>query len=105
MVQRTARTAFGELAAAFAAVLAAVLVMASCHARGAQAQDPAGAPADMAAFQSNWHEVRGGAWAVPADVLADMAFHVVFDGGNCFFDAAYDPSQHRFTEFAFHGHA
>jgi hypothetical protein len=150
MIQRTARRAFGE----FAAVFAAVLVMGSCPARGA--------PAEVAVSQSNWHEVRGGAWPVPAEVVAEMAgaieaeagrhrrpetvrpmngyimqyqgqtndgkrsiqvsgacrmppgttaddlsarFHIVFDGGNCYFDATYDPSRHGFTQFSFHGRA
>jgi hypothetical protein len=30
-------------------------------------------------------------------------FLVVFDGGNCFFQATYDPVQRRFTEFGFNG--
>jgi hypothetical protein len=30
------------------------------------------------------------------------AFYVVFDGGKCFFDAAYDPEEKRFTSLRFH---
>ena len=32
-------------------------------------------------------------------------FHVVFDGGKCFFDATYDPEEKRFTSWTYHGHA
>lgn len=31
------------------------------------------------------------------------AFHVVFDGGKCYFDAAYDPDEKRFTSLRYHG--
>lgn len=31
------------------------------------------------------------------------AFVVIFDGGNCYFDATYDPGLRRFTAFAYHG--
>lgn len=30
-------------------------------------------------------------------------FHVVFDGGRCYFDATYDAQEKRFTHFAYHG--
>ena len=31
------------------------------------------------------------------------AFYQVFDGGKCFFDAAYDPEEKRFTSLKYHG--
>ena len=31
------------------------------------------------------------------------AFHQVFDGGKCYFDAAYDPEEKRFTSLRFNG--
>lgn len=30
-------------------------------------------------------------------------FHIVFDGGKCFFDATYDPEEKRFTSLTYHG--
>jgi hypothetical protein len=39
----------------------------------------------------------------PNDLRA--RFYQVFDGGNCFFDASHDPSEHRFTAFSFHGYS
>lgn len=30
---------------------------------------------------------------------------VVFDGGNCYFDAQFDPAHERFVSFSFHGRA
>jgi hypothetical protein len=35
----------------------------------------------------------------------EARFYQVFDGGNCFFDATYDPSGHSYTAFSFHGYA
>ena len=32
-------------------------------------------------------------------------FHIVFDGGKCFFDASYDPGKKRFTSLTYHGNA
>jgi hypothetical protein len=31
------------------------------------------------------------------------AFHAVFDGGKCYFDAAYDLDEKRFTSLRYHG--
>jgi hypothetical protein len=32
------------------------------------------------------------------------SFHIVFDGGKCFFDATFDPEEKRFTSLTYHGH-
>jgi hypothetical protein len=142
--------------------LLAVCLAASSHARAAQAQDATPSIMSPAAGPGSWHEVRGGAWAVPSDLLVEMAgtlqaeasrhqrlekvrpmdaytvqyqgqmkegersirlagachilpgvtaddlkahFYRMSDGGNCFFDAIYDPARHRFTSFSFHGYA
>ena len=142
--------------------LLAVFLTASSHAGTAQAQDATPSIRSPAASPGNWHEVSGGAWAVPTDLLVEMAgtlqaeasrhqrlenvrpmdaytvqyqgqmkegersirlagacsilpgvtandlkayFYRMSDGGNCFFDAIYDPARHRFTRFSFHGYA
>ena len=142
--------------------LLAVFLAASSHAGATQAQDATPPAASAAASPGNWHEVSGGAWAVPTDLLVEMAgtlqaeasrhqrlenvrpmdaytvqyqgqmkegersirlagacsilpgvtandlkahFYRMSDGGNCFFDAIYDPARHRFTSFSFHGYA
>jgi hypothetical protein len=151
-----------QISRAVYVVLLAVLVSASSHAGAAQAQDATPSATSPAASPGNWHEVRGGAWAVPPYLLAEMAgmiqaeasrrqrlekvrpmdaytvqyqgrmkdgersirlagacsilpgvtaddlkahFYRMSDGGNCFFDAIYDPARHRFTSFSFHGYA
>jgi hypothetical protein len=41
---------------------------------------------------------------VPSDLLTRQ-WYQVFDGGECFFEATYDPESKKLTEFFFHGRA
>jgi hypothetical protein len=48
-----------------------------------------------------------GACAAPGRTPDDLVrqWMVVFDGGDCFFDAEFDPVLTRFVSFSFHGYA
>lgn len=39
---------------------------------------------------------------VKSDREFSEQFHIVFDGGRCYFDATYDPGGKRLTSFAYH---